>query len=105
MSYLIQFNSKTLFKDGDPVSLKFIFPGAIQTCKQIQQLFIHLYKTTQGHRTITGKRNLHFHTKHTHKHSYLTYRCIAENLMCDFMQIMFRQIITVLKNGNFKRTA
>jgi len=101
----IQFNSKTLFKDGDPVSLKFIFPGAIQTCKQIQQLFIHLYKTTQGHRTITGKHNLHFHTKHTHKHSYLTYRCIAENLICDFMQIMFRQIITVLKNGNCKRTA
>jgi len=25
----IQFNSKTLFKDGDPVSLQFIFPGAI----------------------------------------------------------------------------
>jgi len=23
------FNSKTLFKDGDPVSLQFIFPGAI----------------------------------------------------------------------------
>jgi len=27
----IQFNSKTLFKDGDPVSLKLIFPGATQT--------------------------------------------------------------------------
>jgi len=68
---LIQFNSKTLFKDGDPVSLKLFFPGAIQTCKQIQELFIHIYKTTQVHRTITGKHNLHFHTKH--KHSYLTY--------------------------------
>ena len=62
---LIQFNSKTLFKDGDPVSLQLIFPGAIQ----IQQLFIHIYKTTQVHRTITGKHNLHFHTKHIHKHS------------------------------------
>ena len=70
---LIQFNSKTLFKDGDPVSLKLFFPGAIQTWKQIQELFIHIYKTTQVHRTITGKHNLHFHTKHIHKHSYLTY--------------------------------
>ena len=68
---LIPFNSKTLFKDGDPVSLKLFFPGAIQTWKQIQELFIHIYKTTQVHRTITGKHNLHFHTKH--KHSYLTY--------------------------------
>jgi len=61
--YSIQFNSKTLFKDGDPVNLQLIFPGAIQTCKQIQQLFIHIYKTTQVHLTITGKHNLHFHTK------------------------------------------
>ena len=30
----IQFNSKTLFKDGDPVSLQLIFPGAIQTSEQ-----------------------------------------------------------------------
>jgi len=59
-----QFNSKTYFKDGDPVSLHLIFPqGAIQTCKQIQQLFIHIYKTTQVHQTNTGKHNLHFHTK------------------------------------------
>ena len=69
----IQFNSKTLFKDGDPVSLQLIFPGAITTCKQIQQLFIHIYKTTQVHQTITGKHNLHFHTKHVNKHSHLTY--------------------------------
>ena len=58
-----QFNSKRLVKDGDPVILQLIFPGAIQTCKQIQQLFIHIYKTTQVHRTNTGKHNLHFHTK------------------------------------------
>ena len=29
----------------------------------IQQFFIHIYKTTQVHRTNTGKHNLHFHTK------------------------------------------
>jgi len=50
----IQFNSNTLFKDGDPVSLQLIFPGAITTCKQIQHFFIHIYKTTQVHRTNTG---------------------------------------------------
>ena len=37
--------------------------GAIQTCKQLQQLFIHIYKITQVHRTNTGKHNLHVHTK------------------------------------------
>jgi len=42
---------------------KLIFPGAIQTCEQIQQLFIHIYKTTQVHRTNKGKHNLHFYTK------------------------------------------
>ena len=47
----------------NPLSLQLICPGAIQTCKQIQQLFIHIYKTTQVHRTNTGKHNLHFHTK------------------------------------------
>jgi len=37
-------------------------------------IHIHIYKTTQVHQTITGKHNLHFHTKkHIHKHSYLTY--------------------------------
>ena len=59
----IKLNSQTVFKDGDPVSVQLIFPGAIQTCKQIQQLFIHIYKTTQVHQTNTGKHNLHFHTK------------------------------------------
>ena len=32
--YTVQFNSKTLFKDDDPVSSQLIFPGAIQTCEQ-----------------------------------------------------------------------
>mgnify|MGYP000700572899 CR=1 FL=1 len=45
---VIQFNSKTLFKDGDPVSLQLIFPRT---------------KITQVHRTNTGKHILHFHTK------------------------------------------
>jgi len=58
-----QFNSKTVFKDGDPVSLQLFFPVAIPTCEQIQQVCIHIYKTTQVHRTTTGKHNLHFHTK------------------------------------------
>jgi len=41
--YSIQFNSKTSFKDGALLSLKPIFPGAIQTCKQMQQLFMNIY--------------------------------------------------------------
>ena len=54
--YSIQFNSKTSFKDGALLSLKPIFPGAIQTCKQMQQLFIHIYKTIQIHQTITAAK-------------------------------------------------
>ena len=49
----LQFNSKKIFKDGDPVSSQLIFPGAIQTCEQIQQFYIHIYKTTQVHQTNT----------------------------------------------------
>jgi len=45
----IQFNSKTLFKDGDPVSLHLIFPGAIQTCEQYN---IFTDKYTKQHRFI-----------------------------------------------------
>ena len=66
----IQFNSKTLFQDVDPVSSQLIFPGTIQTGEQHNNLFIHIYKTTEYHRTSTGKHNLHFHTKHIHKHLY-----------------------------------
>ena len=61
-NYSIHFNSNTLFKDGDPVSLKPIFPGAIQTCEQYNICFRQIYKTTQVHRTNTGTHNLHFHT-------------------------------------------
>jgi len=53
----IQFNSKTLFKDGDPVSSQVIFPGAIQTCDQTKQHFT----------TYT------FIQKHIHKHLYNVY--------------------------------
>ena len=34
----IQFDSKTLFKDNDPVSLKLIFSGAIQTWKHAETI-------------------------------------------------------------------
>jgi len=58
--YSIQFNSKTLFKDGDPVSPQLIFPGAIKQ----YNIFSYIYtKTTQVHQTITGKHNSHVHTK------------------------------------------
>ena len=59
---VIQFNSKTSFKDGDPVSSQLIFAGAIQTCEQYNN-FSYIYtKTTPVHRTNTGKHNLHFLT-------------------------------------------
>jgi len=58
-----QIKSKTLFKDGDPVSLQLIFPGYIPTCEQYKQFFRQIYKTTQVHQTITGKHILQFHTK------------------------------------------
>ena len=45
----VQFNSKTLFKGGDPVSLQLIFPGAIQTCEQYNN-FSYIY--TKQHRFI-----------------------------------------------------
>jgi len=45
----IQFNSKTLFKDGDPVSLQLISPGAIQTSEQYNN-FSYIY--TKQHRFI-----------------------------------------------------
>ena len=48
-----QFNSiqiqKTLFKDGDPVSSQFIFPGTIQTCEQHNN---YSYIYTKQHRFI-----------------------------------------------------
>ena len=41
--HTIQFNSKTLFKDGTPVSLKPIFPGAIKTYMKTNTTIIHTY--------------------------------------------------------------
>jgi len=58
---IIQFNSKTLFKDGDPVSLQLIFPGAIQTCKQI----IHTYIQNN-----TGSSDKHRQTQLTLSYNY-----------------------------------
>ena len=48
----IQFNSRTLLKDGDPVSSQLIFPGAIQTCEQYN-IFSYIYTkqhTSDKHR-------------------------------------------------------
>ena len=59
----IQFNSKTLFKDGYPVSSQIIFPGTIQTREYYNNCTYIYTKTTQVHQTNTGKHNLHFHTK------------------------------------------
>ena len=60
----IQFNSKTLFKDGDPVNLHL---SSLGPSKHVNNTTIfHTYiqnKLTQVHQTNTGKHNLHFHTK------------------------------------------
>ena len=43
----IQFNSKTLYKDGDPVSSQLIFPRAIQTCEQYNNCsYIYIFITS-----------------------------------------------------------
>ena len=65
----IQFNSKTLFKDGDPVSLKFIFPWGhpnmktnttiIHTYIQKQNRFI---RQSQANTTYTFIQNINTHT-------------------------------------------
>jgi len=73
LTHSIQFNSKTLFKDGDTVNLQRIFLGAIQTCAQYSNVsYIYtkqhrLIRQTQAHTTYT------FIQKHIYKHSYLTY--------------------------------
>jgi len=71
--HTLQFNSTTLFEDGDPVSLKPIFPSAFQTCEQYN---IVSGKYTKQHRFI-GQTQAHitytFIQNHTNKHSYLTY--------------------------------
>jgi len=46
----IQFNSNKLFKNGDPVRLKLIFPGAIQICEQYNTFYLCIY--TKQHRFI-----------------------------------------------------
>ena len=70
---LRRFNSKTLFKDGDPVSLQLIFTGAIQTCEQYNH---YSYIYTKQHRFIgqtQANTTYTFIQKHIHNHSYLTY--------------------------------
>ena len=68
--YSIQFNSKTLFKDGDPVSLQLIFPVAIQTCEQYNKCSYMYTKQnkfigqTQANTTYTFIQNISI-TTHT----------------------------------------
>jgi len=64
--YSIQFNSKTLFTDGDPVRLQLIFPVVIQ----------HVNNTTSFHTYIqnnTDSSDKHMQTQLTL--SYKTYPC------------------------------
>ena len=64
MEISIQFNSKTLFKDGNPVSSQLIFPGAIQTCEQYTNYsYIYTKKhwfigQTQANTTYTFIQNI-----------------------------------------------
>jgi len=64
-----QLNSKTLFKDGDPVSSQLIF----QTCEQYNN-FSYIY--TKQHRFIgqtQANTTYNFIQKHIHKHLYNVY--------------------------------
>ena len=70
----IQFNSNTLFKDGDPVSLQLIFPGAWSKHVNKYNNYSNIY--TKQHRFIghiQANTTYTFIQKHIHKHSYLTY--------------------------------
>jgi len=48
--YCVQFKSNTLFKDGDPVSLQLIFPGAWS--KHVNKYNNYSYIYTKQHRFI-----------------------------------------------------
>ena len=68
----IQFNSETLFKDDALVSLQLIFPEAMQTCEQYNNI---AYIYTKQHRFIRQTQvntTYAFIQKHIHKHWYLT---------------------------------
>ena len=55
----IQFNSKTLFKDGDPVNLHL---SSLGPSKHVNNTTIfHTY--IQNNTGSSAKHNLHFHTK------------------------------------------
>jgi len=62
-SYLsIQFNSNKLFKNGDPVSLKLIFPGAIQICEHYNTFYAYIQNNT-GLSDKHRQTQLTLHTK------------------------------------------
>jgi len=76
---------KTLFKDGDPVSLQLIFPWAIQTCEQYNVSNIY----TKQHRFIgqtQANTTYTFIQKHNHKHLYLTYTMYIQT--CTFTTLI-----------------
>jgi len=78
MDIIIQFNSNTLFKDGDPVSLQLIFPGAIQTFEQNNN---YSYIYTKQHRFI-GQTQL-----------TLSYKNISINTHTELIQTYKRVVI------------
>ena len=81
----IQFNSKTLFKDGDPVSSQLIFPGAIQTCEQYNNCS---YIYTKQHRCMGQTQANTTYTviqKHIHKHLYNVYTNLYIHHTLSFM--------------------
>ena len=71
--YYIQFNSKTLFKDNDPLSLQLIFPVAIQTCEQYNK-FSYIYTKQPKFIGQTQENTAYsFIQKHITKHLFNVY--------------------------------
>ena len=93
----IQFNSKALFKDGDPVSLQLIFPGAIQTCEQYNN-FSYIY--TKQHRFI-GQNTVRMH----HLASFFQFFSAFPNRFkyrqnAPFTVLVFKGLIPLLTLGS-----
>ena len=69
--FSIQFNSKTLFNDGDPVTY---LPWGHPTCDQtIQHFFIHIYTNNTVSLDKLKKKNIYFLTKINKNISINTY--------------------------------
>jgi len=77
---VIQFNSKSLFKDGDSVSLQLNLPWDHPNILTIRH-FTYIY--TKQHRSIGQRQTTYtFIQKHTLTHSYLTYKMYIQT--CTF---------------------